>query len=108
MAPWLIKKTTAIEPPSGRDFDAAYLVRLTEDSMTREVVVEFATPSVMASSGYAEEVTRPYLRDAEPPQRLVVQVGGHVHVPDESPAPELPYRDIARQPDREAIRTQRR
>ena len=97
MAAWLIEKSYAIDPPSGPDFDSAYLVRLTGDlvrltgqSVTREVVVEFAAPSAVAWIGYAEEVTRPYLRDAEPPQHLVVQVGGHVHVPDESPAPELP------------------
>jgi hypothetical protein len=88
MSAWLIEKTHAIEPPSGRDFDSAYLVRLTGGSVTRDVVIEFAAPSVVASIGYAEEVTRPYLRDAEPPEHLVVQVGGAVQALDKSPEPE--------------------
>ena len=88
MPAWLIEKTHAIEPPSGSEFDSAYLVRLLRESSRHEIVVEFAAPSVVASIGYAEEVARPYLRDAEPPQHLVIRVGGDVHVLEESPAPD--------------------
>jgi hypothetical protein len=75
---WQIVKSGAISPPSGGAFDAAYFVRLVSDSSTREVVVEFAAPSAVASFAYAEEVTRPFLRQNEPPLHLVVESGGAV------------------------------
>lgn len=80
MAAWEIIKSGAISPPSGGDFDAAYFVRIGCGPSTREVLVEFAAPSAVASSFYAEDVTRPFLRDEEPPQHLVVQSGGMVSV----------------------------
>jgi hypothetical protein len=46
----------------------------------REVIVEFADSSAVASNGYAEEVTRRFLRDDEPPQHLVVEASGDVRV----------------------------
>jgi len=46
----------------------------------RDVVVEFTAPSSLTSVGYAEEVTRPFLENREPPQHLVVDVGGEVRV----------------------------
>src|SRR5262249_25458509 len=64
---WQIAKSAAIPPTSGGKFDAAYLVTLVAGSATREVVVEFATPSTAASAPDAEEATRPVLRDEEPP-----------------------------------------
>jgi hypothetical protein len=44
------------------------------------VIIEFADSSAVASTGYAEEVTRPFLRDDEPPQHLVVEAAGTVRV----------------------------
>jgi hypothetical protein len=72
---WQIAKSAAIPPPSGGKTDAAYLVTLVAGSATREVVVEFATPSTVASPADAEEVTRRFLRDEEPPRHLVVEPG---------------------------------
>jgi len=77
---WLIGKSGAIAPPSGSAFDAAYTVRLTRGLSTREVVVEFAAPSRVESVGYAEEVARRFLANAEPPEHLTVDVGGNVHL----------------------------
>src|SRR5262249_55818021 len=65
-AAWQIASSGAIAPPSGEGFDAAYLVKLVSGSSTREVVVEFAAPSGLASVAYAEEILRRYLGDAEP------------------------------------------
>lgn len=76
----MIVKSGAISPPSGGAFDAAYFVRLVCGASTREVVVEFAAPSAVASFAYAEEVTRPFLGEEEPPQHLVVEPGGAVSV----------------------------
>ena len=59
---------------------SAYLVRLTRGSTTRSVVVEFADSSAVVSTGYAEEVARRFLRDEEPPQRVVVEASGGVDI----------------------------
>lgn len=80
MDPWLVDRVVAVSPPSGADFDAAYLLHLTYGASTRDVVVEFAAPSAVASGGYAEEVTRAFLRDEEPPHHLVVECDGSVRV----------------------------
>jgi hypothetical protein len=77
---WSIERTRAIAPPSGAAFDAAYLVKLLRGEASRDVAVEFQAPSAVASNGYAEEVTRPFLGDEEPPQGLVVECGGRVRV----------------------------
>jgi hypothetical protein len=75
---WQIVKSGAIAPPSGGAFDAAYFVRLVCGSSTREVVVEFAAPSSVASCPYAEEVIRPFLGQDDPPEHIVVEPGGAV------------------------------
>jgi hypothetical protein len=77
---WLVSRSHAIPPRSDGDFDAAYLVLLSRGSTLREVVVEFAAPSAVTSVGYAEEVARPFQRDDEPPQHLIVECDGQVRV----------------------------
>jgi len=77
---WLIAKSGAISPPSGRLLGSAYLVTLTRGSTTRTVVVEFADSSAVVSNGYAEEVARRFLRDEEPPQRVVVEASGGIDI----------------------------
>jgi hypothetical protein len=77
---WRIAKSGAIAPPTGSLHGAAYLVRVMRGSSRREVIVEFADSSAVVSNGYAEEVTRRFLRDEEPPQHLVVEVAGTVRV----------------------------
>src|SRR5579862_318221 len=80
MTNWLIVKSAAIAPISAPTFDAAYQVRMTRGSSTREVVVEFEAPSTLTSVGYAEEVIRRFLPDREPPQHLLVDRRGAVRV----------------------------
>jgi hypothetical protein len=77
---WLIARSRAVEPPSGQLLNSAYAVQLTRDASTRDVVVEFADVSTVASNGYAEEVARRFVCDAEPPQSLLVQRSGSVKV----------------------------
>jgi hypothetical protein len=79
-AGWQIVKSGAVAPSARDGFDAAFVVNLVSGSSTREVVVEFEAPSAVASVVYAEEVTRSYLSDAEPPQHLAVGAGGVVRV----------------------------
>jgi hypothetical protein len=79
-AAWRIAKSGAIEPPRGSVYGAAYLVRVMRGSSRREVIVEFVDSSAVTSNGYAEEVTRRFLRDDEPPQHLVVEAAGTVRV----------------------------
>ena len=79
-AAWAIEKSGAIAPPAGSTYGTAYLVRVTRGSSRRGVIVEFADSSAVASAGYAEEVTRRFLRDDEPPQHPVVEVAGTVRV----------------------------
>jgi hypothetical protein len=76
---WEIVKSGAIAA-SGYEYDAAYFVRLVRDRSTREVVVEFAAPSAVASFFYAEEVTRRFLQEDEPPRHLVVEAEGLVSI----------------------------
>src|SRR5206468_8206660 len=77
-AAWQIAKSGAIAPPAGSVYGTAYLVRVMRGASKREVIVEFADASAVASAGYAEEVTRRFLRDDEPPQHLVVETAGTV------------------------------
>lgn len=81
MAEWLIVKSWAIAPPSGDEYDAAYRVRLRDRAgATRDLIVEFAAPSALASVGYAEEIARRFLRESEPPGHVVVDVTRNVAV----------------------------
>jgi hypothetical protein len=79
MADWLIVKSSAV-PPLSHTVDSAYRVQVARGPATRDVVVEFTAPSSLTSVGYAEEVTRRFLASPEPPQHLVVDVGGDVQV----------------------------
>ena len=80
MAKWLVDRSNAIAPLSEGDFDAAYRVRLSRGQTAREVVVEFAAPSAVASGGYAEEIVRRFQHDDEPPQHLIVERDRSVRV----------------------------
>jgi len=94
---WLISRSGAIAPISTGVVDAAYLVRLMRASSTREIVVEFEDSCTVVSSGYAEEVARRFLRDAEPPQHLRVDRSGRVTVlvgPRDPQEPPTDYRSI--------------
>lgn len=77
---WAIVRSGAIGPPDGSACESAYLVRVVRGSSTRDVIVEFADTAAVVSNGYAEEVTRRFLRDDEPPQHLVVEVSTDVRV----------------------------
>jgi len=83
-ASWLIVKSAAISPPSGDEFDA-YVVKLVSGSATRDVIVEFATPSTTASVDAAEEATRAFLESEEPPLHIVVGTDGAVKARSEAP-----------------------
>jgi hypothetical protein len=80
VAGWLIGQVSAVSPTLGSAFDAAYRVKLSCGTTTRELVVEFAAPSAVASSGYAEEIARRFLSDEVPPQHVVVEIGGGLSV----------------------------
>ena len=79
-AGWSIERSRAIAPPTGSIHDSAYLVRVTRGTSRRRVIVEFEDSSAVVSNGYAEEVTRRFLRDDEPPQHLVVEASGVVRI----------------------------
>jgi hypothetical protein len=77
---WEIRSVVAVSPTHVDDSDAAYLLKVAYGDEQAEVVVEFAAPSSVASSGYAEEVVRRFLADDEPPQRIVVERDGSVRI----------------------------
>jgi len=110
MTKWVIVKSAAIAPLSVPSFDAAYQVRVTRGSSTREVVVEFEAPSCLTSVGWAEEVTRQFLPDQEPPQHLLVDRRGTVRVLHGPlvPTPDGEHEDAARWSEREPRRARGR
>jgi hypothetical protein len=77
---WTIQRVVAVSPTDGSGCDAAYLLKISYGDEQAEVIVEFAAPSSVASGGYAQEVVGPFLREDEPPQRLVVERDGSVRV----------------------------
>jgi hypothetical protein len=78
---WSILKSWAIEPPSGAEYDAAYIVRLADEvGSTRELVIEFAAPSTLTSVGFAEEIARRFKGDRELPSHVVVDVQRNVRI----------------------------
>lgn len=104
---WLIDRSRAISPPSGGKYDAAYLVKLSRGPALREVVVEFAAPSAVASGGYAEEVARRFQRDSELPQHVVLECDGSVRVLKGARAPR-PEDDLLTVGEPAPLRSQRR
>ena len=80
MQNWEIKRVVAVSPTDAAESDAAYLLKVAYGDEEAEVVVEFAAPSSVASGGYAEEIVRKFLRDDEPPQRVVVEREGSVRI----------------------------
>jgi len=80
-AAWLISRSWPIEPPSGADHDAAYIVRLTDESGgTRDLIVEFAAPSSLTSVGYAEEIARKVSDREELPFHVIVATDGALQI----------------------------
>jgi hypothetical protein len=79
-AVWTIVRSSAVNPPDGSTFESAYLVRVNRGSSTRDVIVEFADATAVVSNGYAEEVTRRFLGDEEPPRHLVVELSKDIRV----------------------------
>jgi hypothetical protein len=77
---WTVQRVSAVLPTAGGGCDAAYLLRVSYGDEHAEILVEFEAPSSVASGGYAEEVVAPYLKDDEPPQRLVIARDGSVRV----------------------------
>ena len=85
MTDWSISKSWAIEPPTGVEYDAAYIVRLTGGTgSTHDMVVEFAAPSAVASVGYAEEIARRFRQRGELPLHVVVDTQRAVSIVEES------------------------
>lgn len=84
MAPWSITKSWPIAPPTGAGYDAAYIVRLTDPATgsTRDLVVEYAHPSALASVGYAEEIARRFVGESDPPPHVIVDTERVVRVVD--------------------------
>ena len=80
MENWAIRSVVAVSPTNAEEFDAAYLLKVSYGDEVAEVVVEFAAPSSVVSSGYAEEIVRRFLAHDEPPQRVVVERDGSVGI----------------------------
>jgi hypothetical protein len=79
-ASWTIVRSSAIGPPEGSVCESAYLVRVERGAAKRELIVEFEDCDAVVSNGYAEEVTRSFLKDAEPPQHVIVEISKGVRV----------------------------
>jgi hypothetical protein len=55
--------------------------RLThDDGAVHDLVVEFEAPSALASVGYAEEIARSFLRTADTPRHVIVDIRRDVRV----------------------------
>ena len=82
MQHWRVDRVTPISPSDATKCDAAYLLKLSCGEEQTEGIVEFASPSSVASGGYAEEKFNVFLSDDEPPRRIVVGRDGAVQVVD--------------------------
>ena len=83
---WSISKSWPVEPPTGPGYDAASIVRLTDEAgLTHDLVVEFAAPSVLTSVGYAEEIARRFWRRTQLPAHVIVDTQRDVQVVGETP-----------------------
>jgi hypothetical protein len=82
MQRWQIDRVTPISPTDVVKCDAAYLLKLSCGEEVTEGVVEFASPSSVASGGYAEEKFSAFLSHDEPPRRILVARDGDVEVID--------------------------
>ena len=86
MSRWSILRSWPIQPPTGQDYDAAYIVRLSDGcGTTKDMVVEFEAPSAVASVGYAEEISRRFRDLPDVPEQVIVDVERTVRVAGESP-----------------------
>ncbi|HWJ31745.1 MAG TPA: hypothetical protein VNR59_05345 [Gaiellaceae bacterium] len=78
---WVISRSWPIEPPSGTDHDAAYIVRLVDPAgESRDLIVEFAAPSSLTSVGYAEEIARKVRDRADLPRHVIVATDGELEI----------------------------
>ena len=62
----------AVEPTLDAGCDSSYLIKLSRGDERARSLVEFSAPSTLTSLGIAGQVLRPYLRDDQVPQRLIV------------------------------------
>jgi len=78
---WSIKRSWAIEPPTGAQYDSAYIVRLADTAGNEhDLVIEFEAPSVLTSVGFAEEIARRFRSDGDPPLHVFVDPERNVRV----------------------------
>jgi hypothetical protein len=82
MQQWRVDRVTPISPADAAKCDAAYMLKLSCGEELTEAVVEFASPSSVASGGYAEEKFSVFLSHDEPPRRILVERDGDVQVVD--------------------------
>jgi hypothetical protein len=73
---WTIDDGRAVEPTSEGGCDSSYLIKLSRGEEHARSLVEFAAPSALTSLGIAGQALRPYLRDDELPERLIVSRDG--------------------------------
>jgi len=74
---WKIERSWSASPLPGSDRDAAFAFELSAgDEDRRQVTVEYAAPSTIASLGHAMQAVHRYLDDDEPPRRLIVGRNG--------------------------------
>ena len=76
---WTIDGVSTISS-TGKQFDAAYLLKLSLGEEKARTVVEFVAPASVASAGYAKEVMTKFLGSDEPPRRLIIARDGSVEV----------------------------
>jgi hypothetical protein len=84
VARWHIDHGREIRPPHGSSAYAAFEIVLAgaDPTQTERVVVEYAIGATrrLASPAHVREVVEPYLDEAMPPRRLLVDPQGNVSV----------------------------
>ncbi len=79
MTGWKIERDWPAKPAAGSDRDAAYAFEITAQGReARQVTVEYAAPSRLASPSHARRILGPYLEGDDPPRRLIVSRDGDV------------------------------
>jgi len=76
MEKWCFDDGRAVEPTRGAGCDSSYLLKLSRGEQRAQALIEYLAPSTLTSVGIARQALTAYLRNAELPERLIIDCDG--------------------------------